>query len=148
MRKFLSGNFCFNFKMEDKATGWKIQTVHLTVNGEISWLKKFRTPRQGLRTNLRLMRASLVAQMGKNLLQCRRPSWIPGLGKSPGEGNGSPLHYACLENSMDRGARRATVHGDSKLGTTEWLIYFLLRFVMMNLWWDQSILLRDFPWYC
>ena len=78
MRKSLSGNFCFNFKIEDKATCWKIQTVHLTPNGEISWLMKFRTPRQGLGTNLRLMRASLVPQMVKNLQQCRRPSWIPG----------------------------------------------------------------------
>ena len=108
LRKSLSGNFCFNFKIEDKATCWKIQTVRLTPNGEISWLMKFRTPRQGLGTNLRLMRASLVPQMVMNLQQCRRPSWIPGLGKSPGEGNGNPLHYSCLENSMDRGAWRAT----------------------------------------
>ena len=35
---------------------------------------------------------------------------IPGLGRSPGEGNGNPLQYSCLENSMDRGAWRATVH--------------------------------------
>ena len=36
---------------------------------------------------------------------------IPGLGRSPGEGNGNPLQYSCLENSMDRGAWQATVHG-------------------------------------
>ena len=30
--------------------------------------------------------------------------WIPGSGRSPGEGNGNPLQYSCLENSMDRGA--------------------------------------------
>ena len=36
---------------------------------------------------------------------------IPGLERSPGEGNGHPLQYSCLENSMDRGAWRATVHG-------------------------------------
>ena len=34
---------------------------------------------------------------------------IPGSGRSPGEGNGNPLQYTCLENSMDRGAWRATV---------------------------------------
>ena len=34
----------------------------------------------------------------------------PGLGKSPGEGNGNPLQYSCLENSMDRGAWWAIVH--------------------------------------
>ena len=36
---------------------------------------------------------------------------VPGLGRSPGGGNGNPLQYSCLENSMDRGAWRATVHG-------------------------------------
>ena len=35
---------------------------------------------------------------------------VPGLGRLPGEGNGSPLQYSCLENSMDRGAWWATVH--------------------------------------
>ena len=37
------------------------------------------------------------------------PGLIPGLGRYPGEGNGYPLQYSCLENSMDRGARWATV---------------------------------------
>ena len=36
---------------------------------------------------------------------------IPGLGRSPGEGNGNPLQYSCLENPMDREAWQATVHG-------------------------------------
>ena len=36
---------------------------------------------------------------------------IPGSGRSPGGGNGSPLQYACLENPTDRGAWRATDHG-------------------------------------
>ena len=36
---------------------------------------------------------------------------IPGLGRSPGEGNGNPLRYSCLENAMDGGAWWATVHG-------------------------------------
>ena len=39
---------------------------------------------------------------------------IPGLGKFPGEGNGSPLQYSCLENPMDRGAWWATVHAVAK----------------------------------
>ena len=34
--------------------------------------------------------------------------WIPGLGRSAGEGHGNPLQYSCLENSMDRGAWQAT----------------------------------------
>ena len=39
---------------------------------------------------------------------------IPKLGRSPGERNGNLLQYSCLENSMDRGAWRATVHGVAK----------------------------------
>ena len=44
-------------------------------------------------------------------------SLIPGLGRSPGEGNGNPLQYSCLENPMDRGAWQATVHGVAKSHT-------------------------------
>ena len=42
---------------------------------------------------------------------------IPGLERSPGEGNGYPLQYSCLENPMDRGAWWATVHGVTKSQT-------------------------------
>ena len=42
---------------------------------------------------------------------------IPGSGKSPGEGNGNPLQYSCLGNSMDRGAWWAMVHGIAKSWT-------------------------------
>ena len=44
---------------------------------------------------------------------------IPGEGRSPGEGNGNPLHYSCLENSTDRGAWRVTVHGIAETDTAE-----------------------------
>ena len=42
---------------------------------------------------------------------------IPGLGRSPGEGNGNSLQYSCLENPTDRGAWRATVHRVTKSQT-------------------------------
>ena len=42
---------------------------------------------------------------------------IPGLGRFPGGGHGNPLEYSCLENPMDRGAWRATVHGVAKSQT-------------------------------
>ena len=48
---------------------------------------------------------------------------IPGSGRSPGGGNGYPLQYLCLENSLGRGVWRATVHGVAELDMTEH-IYF------------------------
>ena len=52
--------------------------------------------------------------VGKNLPasvgDARVIGLIPGLGRSPGGGNGNPLQYSCLENSKDRGAWQATVH--------------------------------------
>ena len=45
------------------------------------------------------------------------PGLIPESGRSPGEGKGNPLQYPCLENSMDRGARWAIVHGVAKSQT-------------------------------
>ena len=47
----------------------------------------------------------------------RAASSIPGLGRSPGEGDGNPLQYSCLENSIDRGAWWATVYGVAKIST-------------------------------
>ena len=44
---------------------------------------------------------------------------ISGLGRFPGRGNGNPLQYSCLENSKDRGAWRAIVHGVPESDTTE-----------------------------
>ena len=42
---------------------------------------------------------------------------VPGLGRSPGGGNGNPLQYSCLVNPMDSGAWQATVHGAAKSWT-------------------------------
>ena len=55
---------------------------------------------------------------------------IPGSGRSPGERNGNPLQYSCLENPMDEGAWWATVHG----GTVRhnWATSLLLRSITMN----------------
>ena len=44
---------------------------------------------------------------------------IPGSGRSLGGGNGHPLQYSCVENSVDKGAWRGTVHGDAESDTTE-----------------------------
>ena len=62
-------------------------------------------------------KASLVAQgsVVKNLpIKAGDRGCIPGSGKFPGEGNGKPLQYSCLGNSIDRGARQATIYGVMK----------------------------------
>ena len=62
--------------------------------------------------------ASLVAQTIKeSACNVGDPGSIPGSGRFPGEGNGNPLQYSCLENTMDRGAWWATVHGVTKSWT-------------------------------
>ena len=50
--------------------------------------------------------------------QAGDPGSVPGLGRSPEEGNGNPLWYSCLENPMDRGAWWATVHAVAELDMT------------------------------
>ena len=64
------------------------------------------------------IRASQVALVVKNppanARDVRDPGLIPGSGRPLGEGNGDPLLYSCLENPMDRGAWRTSVHGVAK----------------------------------
>ena len=66
------------------------------------------------------MWASQVALIVKNLPanagDLRDMGLIPGLGKSPREGNGNTLQYSCLENPMGQGAWRDTVHGSQRVG--------------------------------
>ena len=54
---------------------------------------------------------AVVKSMPANAGGARDMGSIPGSGRSLGVGNGNPLQYSCLENSMERGAWRATVHG-------------------------------------
>ena len=56
----------------------------------------------------------MVKNLPVNVEDVRDVGLIPGLGRSPEEGNGNPLQYACLENPMDGGAWWATVHGATK----------------------------------
>ena len=53
----------------------------------------------------------------KDLWKCGRPMFDPRVGRCPGEGNGNPLQYSCLENSMDRGFWWPAVHGVTKSRT-------------------------------
>ena len=60
---------------------------------------------------------SLVAQSKNPPASVGDSGPIPGLGRSPGEGNGNPLQYSYSENFMDRGAWQVTVHGIAKRQT-------------------------------
>ena len=60
---------------------------------------------------------SVVKNLPANAGDAGDPGSIPGLGRSPGGGNGNLLWYSCLENTMDRGAWQATVHGVPKSQT-------------------------------
>ena len=62
------------------------------------------------------------------------PGSIPGSGRSPGEGNGNPLQYSCLENPMDRGTWWAAVHGVTKSRTRlSDFTYLLMHILIFNL---------------
>ena len=65
-------------------------------------------------SQLRLPRWCSGTKSAANAGDTRDSGSIPGLGRSPGEGNDKPLQYSCLENSMDRGVWWATVHGVAK----------------------------------
>ena len=53
----------------------------------------------------------VVQKIKKSACNAGNPGWISGSGRSPEEGNGYPLQYSCLENTIDRGAWQATFHG-------------------------------------
>ena len=60
---------------------------------------------------------TVVKNMPANAGDTRDMGSMPGSGRSPGGGNGTPLQYSCLGNPMDRGTWRATVHGVTKSQT-------------------------------
>ena len=64
--------------------------------------------------------------------KCKRLKFYPGLGRSPGGGNGNLLQYSCLENSMDRGAWWATVYGVAKSGAQ------LINWAHKQLLWERE----------
>ena len=76
------------------------------------------------------------------------PDSIPGSARSPGEGNGHPLQYSCLENPMDRGAWRATVHGVAKSRTrlSDFTFTFHFHALEKEMATHSSILAWKIPW--
>ena len=79
----------------------KILEVEFQLKGHLAKKFAFGTSHVGL----------VVKNPPAKAVDVRDVGWIPGLGRSSGEGHGNPLQYSCLENFMDRGDWRATVHG-------------------------------------
>ena len=78
---------------------------------------------------------------------------IPGLERSPGEGNGYPLQYSCLKNSMDRGAFLATVHRVAKrwiwLSDTSYIIYIYTHthiYIVLSICLSPFLQIQCLPW--
>ena len=76
------------------------------------------------------------------------PGWFPPLGRSPGEGNGYPLQYSCLENTMIRGARWSMVHGIAKgqtwLSDQHFQLFYFYVFLMPQSY-SESMRKKQYP---
>ena len=91
---------------------------------------------------------TVVKNPPANAGDARDSGSISGLGRSPGEGNGYPLQYSCLENCMDRGAWRAIVHGVAKSWTrlsTEHSLYTLAPPLLLQNS-SSEVSERLYPW--
>ena len=110
---------------------WKLSNGHRTGKSQFSFQSQRRAMPKNVQTTSQLHSFHMLARLSSKSFKgfpggsedkasasnAGDPSWIPGLGRSPGEGNGNPLQYSCLENPMDRGALWATVHGVTKSRT-------------------------------
>ena len=106
---------CFPFILDKTALSSLLQKfVH---PGDTCCFSSLRCSMLSFTSDSACIVASLVAQtVRESAHNARDPGSIPGLERSPGEGKGHPLQYSCLENSMDRGAWRATIHGVTRVG--------------------------------
>ena len=92
--------------------------VELRAESRMCETVKSTPPTGQLSQKLRINQAVLVVKNPPaSAGDVRGAGLIPGSGRSPGGENGNPLQYSCLENPMDRGAWRATVHGITKSWT-------------------------------
>ena len=121
---------------QGNVSGWEClpNSIYISLNraGDKSWWKKPESYSQKKATNMglsspamwllpicyssKLQQASLTAQLVKeSACKVGDRGLIPGWRRSPGEGNGNPLQYSCLENPMDRGPWQGTVYGITRV---------------------------------
>ena len=73
--------------------------------------------------------------------------YIPESGRSTGGGNGNPLQYSCLKNSMDRGAWWAAIHGGCKKSDTAEQLSMRVSLVPCEMEWTDAVLYLELPDY-
>ena len=85
--------------------------------------------------NLGFLGGVAVKNLPANAEDTRNVGLIPGLGRSPGVGNGNPLQYSCLENSMDRGAWRAMALGvtNNQSQLSKHALFLLIDFYFLEI---------------
>ena len=106
---------------------WMVQTVKAKSSEELAIMSH---DEQDFTVKFSLNRASLVAQLvKKSACNAGDLGWIPGLGRSPGEGKGYPLQYSGLKNSMD-----CTVYGVTKSRTRMNDFHFHFSLFPLILW--------------
>ena len=93
------------------------------LRSQVEYMAKFKP--QLLTDSYKESKDFLEAQIVKNLPATGDLGLIAGQGRSPGEGNGNPLQYSCLENPTARGAWQATVHAVTESDVTERLTLLL-----------------------
>ena len=87
----------------------------------------------------------LIKSPTANAGDIRDAGLIPGLGRSPREGNSNPLQYSCLENPMDGGTWQATVHGVTETDMTEWLHFsFFFTYLPLYKMFEFSVVLKTY----
>ena len=120
--------------------------IKRTVRKADGWLHSFIETRiwfSGPNNNLPIAGSTVVKNLSANAGGTREVGSAPGSGRCTGVGNGNSLQYSCLENSMDRGAWQATVHGVTK-SQTPLSNYIFLTFSMstfhMQCYWNWPTL--------
>ena len=100
----------------------KKNNVFLVVSQEKTTISQIRYSWNCHWSSLGLLDGSVVKKLPVNAGDIGDMGSIPGSGRSPGGGNGNPFQYSSLENSMGRGAWRATIHGvtKSQIGLSDW----------------------------
>ena len=96
-----------------------------------------KVPEKILKPYVAVCGGSVVKNSPVNAGDTGDPGFIPGLGRSPGGGNGDPLQHSCLGNPLDRGAWRAAVHGSHRV--TEGMAAYVFVWPGMGRWDDQDI---------